>query len=49
MSGRLGEVRLSALDRAGFLRRAAGGGPAHPDSQFKFQPFYPRLWEQGQG
>ena len=47
MSGRLGEVRLSALDRAGFLRRAAGGGPAHPDSQFKFQPFYPRLWEQG--
>ena len=46
MSGRLGEIRLSALDRAGFLRRAAGGGPAHPDSQFKFQPFYPRLWEE---
>ncbi|MDE3260480.1 MAG: GH3 auxin-responsive promoter family protein [Acidobacteriota bacterium] len=44
--GRLGEVRLSALDRAQFLRRATGGGPAHPDSQFKFQPFYPRLWEE---
>ena len=44
-SGRLGAVRLSALDRAAFLRRAAGG-PAHPDSQFKFQPFYPRLWEE---
>ena len=46
-SGRLGEVRLSVVDRAGFLRRATGGGSAHPDSQFKFQPFYPRLWEQG--
>ena len=44
-SGRLGAVRCSALDRAAFLRRA-GGGPAHPDSQFKFQPFYPRLWEE---
>ena len=44
-SGRLGAVRSSALDRAAFLRRA-GGGPAHPDSQFKFQPFYPRLWEE---
>ena len=43
-SGRLGEIRLSALDRDEFLRRAAGGS-AHPDSQFKFQPFYPRLWE----
>ena len=49
-SGRLGEIRLSALDRDEFLRRAAGGGPAHPDSQFKYQPFYPRLWEeQGRG
>ena len=48
-SGRLGEIRLSALDRDEFLRRAAGGS-AHPDSQFKFQPFYPRLWEgQGRG
>ena len=46
-SGRLGEVRLSVVDRAGFLRRATGGGPAHPDAQFKFERFYPRLWEQG--
>lgn len=44
--GRLGGIRLSVLDRAGFLQRAAGGS-AHPDSQFKFQPFYPRLWEEG--
>ena len=46
-SGRLGAVRSSTLDRAEFLGRASGGGPAHPDSQFKFQPFYPRLWEEG--
>ena len=45
-SGRLGAIRLSALNRGRFRRRAAGGGPAHPDSQFKFQPFYPRLWEE---
>jgi len=46
-SGRLGEIRLTTLARTQFLRRAAGGGTAHPDSQFKFQPFYPRLWEEG--
>ncbi|MCY3746825.1 MAG: GH3 auxin-responsive promoter family protein [Acidobacteria bacterium] len=45
-SGRLGEVRLSVVDRPGFLRRATGGGPAHPDAQFKFERFYPRLWEE---
>ena len=44
VSGRLGGIRISTLDRAGFLQRA-GGGAAHPDSQFKFLPFYPRLWE----
>ena len=46
-SGRLGRVRASTLDLADFLRRASGGGSAHPDSQFKFQHFYPRLWEEG--
>ena len=46
-SGRLGAVRSSTLASAEFLGRASGGGPAHPDSQFKFQPFYPRLWEEG--
>jgi len=45
-SGRLGQIRLSALDQPRFLRRAAGGA-APPASQFKFQPFYPRLWEHG--
>lgn len=45
-SGRLGPIRFTTLDRSRFLRRAAGGGPAHPDSQFKYQPFYPRLWEK---
>lgn len=45
-SGRLGPVRLRETDRDGFVRRAVGGGPASLDSQFKFQAFYPRLWEE---
>ena len=44
-SGRLGPVRLRETDRDGFVRRAVGGGAASLDSQFKFQAFYPRLWE----
>lgn len=44
-SGRLGPVRLRETDRGGFVRRAVGGGAASLDSQFKFQAFYPRLWE----
>ena len=43
-SGRLGPVRLRETDRDGFVRRAVGGGAASLDSQFKFQAFYPRLW-----
>ena len=45
-SRRLGGVRCSALELADFLRRAGGEGSAHVDAQFKFQPFYPRLWEE---
>ena len=46
-SRRLGRVRCSTLETADFLPRAAGEGSAHVDSQFKFQHFYPRLWEEG--
>lgn len=46
-SGRLGRIQVSLVERTDFLKRASGGGSAHPDSQFKFQPFYPRLWEDG--
>ena len=46
-SRRLGGVRCSILGLADFLPRATGEGSAHVDSQFKFQPFYPRLWEEG--
>ncbi len=46
-SRRLGAVRSATLEPAEFVRRASGGGLADPDSQFKFQPFYPRLWEEG--
>ena len=46
-SRRLGGVRCSTLELSDFLPRASGGGSAHVDSQFKFQPFYPRLWEEG--
>lgn len=45
-SRRLGGVRASALELADFLRRAGGEGSAHVDAQFKFQPFYPRRWEE---
>lgn len=44
-SGRLAPVRLAAVERAEFVRRAAGGGAASLDSQFKFASFYPRLWD----
>lgn len=47
-SRRLGGVRWSTPDRAQFVLRASGGRSVHPDSQFKFQPFYPRLWEDEQ-
>ena len=46
-SRRLGPVRLSRPDLAEFVRRASGRGSASPDAQFKFLPFYPRLWEDG--
>jgi hypothetical protein len=46
-SGRLRGIEVSPVERAEFLKRASRGGRAHPDAQFKFQPFYPCLWEDG--
>ncbi len=44
-SGRLGPIRLAQPSLVEFVRRASGERAASPDSQFKFQPFYPRQWE----
>lgn len=45
-SRRLGGIRFSRCDLPEFVRRASGGGSASPDSQFKYQVFCPRRWEQ---
>lgn len=45
-SRRLGGICCSTLELADFLARASGEGSARVDSQFKFQPFCPRLWEE---
>lgn len=47
-SGRLGGVRLERLDLAGLRERLPDGGATGLDSQFKFLPLYPRLWESAQ-
>ena len=44
-SGRLGSVRLERLSLPELRKRLPAGGAAGLDSQFKFLPLYPRLWE----
>ena len=44
-SGRLGNVRLERLGLRELRRRLPEGSAAGLDSQFKFLPLYPRLWE----
>lgn len=44
-SGRLGGVRLERVDLPALRARLPDGGAAGLDSQFKFLPLYPRLWE----
>ena len=47
-SGRLGGVRLERLDLPALRARLPDGGAAGLDSQFKFLPLYPRLWESSE-
>ncbi len=44
-SGRLGGVRLERVTLRELRARLPDGGAAGLDSQFKFLPLYPRLWE----
>ena len=44
-SGRLGAVRLERVGLAGLRERLPGGNAPGLDSQFKFLPLYPCLWE----
>ncbi len=44
-SGRLGSVRLERLGLRELRERLPDGGADGLDSQFKFLPLYPRLWE----
>lgn len=44
-SGRLGSVRLERIGLRKLRERLPAGGAAGLDSQFKFLPLYPRLWE----
>lgn len=44
-SRRLGEIQLEQLDLSEFRTRMSGAGLGAWDAQFKFLPFYPRLWE----
>lgn len=44
-SGRLGGVRLERLDLPALRARLPDGGAGGLDSQFKFLPLYPCLWE----
>ena len=48
-SGRLGAVRLERVGLHGLRERLPQGSGAGLDSQFKFLPLYPRLWESCEG
>ena len=48
-SGRLGAVRLERVGLHGLRERLPRGSGAGLDSQFKFLPLYPRLWESSEG
>lgn len=48
-SGRLGAVRLERVGLHGLRERLPRGSGAGLDSQFKFLPLYPRLWESCEG
>ena len=48
-SGRLGRARLERLELSDLRERLPDGSAAGLDSQFKFLPLYPRLWESSKG
>lgn len=48
-SGRLGAVRLERVGLQALRERLPKGSAAGLDSQFKFLPLYPRLWESSEG
>lgn len=48
-SGRLGAVRLERVGLQGLRERLPQGNGDGLDSQFKFLPLYPRLWESCEG
>ena len=48
-SGRLGAVRLERVGLHGLRERLPEETTAGLDSQFKFLPLYPRLWEPSEG
>ena len=48
-SGRLGRVRLERVALRELRERLPDGSPSGMDSQFKFLPLYPRLWECREG
>ena len=47
-SGRLGAVRLERVGLHGLRERLPRGSGSGLDSQFKFLPLYPRLWESSE-
>ena len=48
-TGRLGAVRLERIEIRTLRARLPAGGASGLDSQFKFLPLYPRLWESYEG